>query len=68
MKAKKTWDLFEKDFVGEWAVAIGSVKEGDARVDGVVDKSDHVLFGLGRAIDVGHAHVAQTLCRHLQSL
>jgi hypothetical protein len=58
MKAKKTWDLSEKDFVGEGAVVIESVKEGDAGVDGVVDKSDHVLFGLGRAIDAGHAHAA----------
>jgi hypothetical protein len=68
-KKKKIWDLSEKDFVGEGAVDIGGVEEGDAGVDGMTDESDHVLFGLGRTIDAaGHAHAAEALCRHLQSL
>ena len=55
--------LSEEDFVGERAVDVGSVEEGDAGVDGMVDESDHVLFGLWRAIaGFGHAHAAQTLC------
>ena len=54
--------LSEEDFVGKRAVDVGSVEEGDAGVDGMVDESDHVLFGLWRAIELGHAHAAQPLC------
>ena len=54
--------LSEEDFVGERAVEVGSVEEGDAGVDGMVDESDHVFFGLWGAIEFGHAHAAQTLC------
>jgi hypothetical protein len=67
-KERKKWDLSEKDFVGEGAVHVGGVEEGDAGVDGVVDESYHVLFGLGRAIKGGHAHAAEALCGDLQSL
>jgi hypothetical protein len=61
-------DLSEKDFVGEGAVDVGGIKEGDAGVEGMVDESDHVFFGLGRAIKGGHAHATEALCGHLQSL
>jgi hypothetical protein len=61
-------DLSEKDFVGEGAVDVGGIKEGDAGVEGMVDESDHVFFGLGKAIDAGHAHATEALCGHLQSL
>jgi hypothetical protein len=64
-RRRKLKDLSEKDFVGEGAVDVGGVEEGDPGVDGVVDESNHVLFGLGRAIDGGHAHAAQALCGHL---
>ena len=66
---KKKWDLSEKDFVGEGAVDVGGVEEGDAGVDGVVDESYHVFFGLGKATEGdGHAQAAEALCRHLQPL
>jgi hypothetical protein len=61
-KKKRTRDLSEKDFVGEGAVDVGGVEKGDAGVDGVVDESDHVLFGFGRAIGSGHPHAAEALC------
>jgi hypothetical protein len=62
-RKKKRWDLSEKDFVGEGAVHVGGVEEGDTGVDGVVDERDHVFFGLA-----GHAHATEALCGHLQSL
>jgi hypothetical protein len=61
-KKKRTRDLSEKDFVGEGAVEVGGVEEGDAGVDGVLYESDHVLFWLGRAIEAGHAQATQALC------
>jgi hypothetical protein len=62
-KKRRTWDLSKKDFIGEGAVDIGGVEEGDAGVDGMVDESDHVFFGLGKAIEGGgHAHAAEALC------
>jgi hypothetical protein len=67
-KERKRRDLSEKDFVGERAVDVGGVEEGDTGVDGVVDERDHVFFGLGRAIGAGHAHATEALCGHLQSL
>jgi hypothetical protein len=58
-----TWARSKKDFIGEGAVDIGGVEEGDAGVDGMVDESDHVFFGLGKAIEGGgHAHAAEALC------
>jgi hypothetical protein len=67
-KERKMRDLSEKDFIGEGVVDVGGIKEGDAGVEGMVDESDHVFFGLGKAIDAGHAHATEALCRHLQSL
>nr|GMD72274.1 putative late blight resistance protein homolog R1B-16 isoform X1 [Ipomoea batatas] len=40
---------------------VGGVKERDAGVNGVVDEGDHVGVGLGRAVEGGHAHTAQSL-------
>ena len=40
--------LTDENFVGKWAVVIGGAETSDATVDGVVDQSDHVGFGLGR--------------------
>lgn len=60
--------LTDEDFVGEWAVDVGGVEKSDAAVDGVVDQSDHVGVGLGRAVEGGHAHAAKTLCGHFETL
>ena len=51
-----------------WAVDVGSVEEGDAGVDGVVDEFDHVFFGLGWAVEGRHSHTAKALYRNLHPL
>ena len=53
--------LAKENFIGVRAVDIGSVEEGNATVDGIVDESDHVGFGLRRAVEGGHAHATQSL-------
>jgi len=60
--------LSDEDFIGEGAVDVGGIEEGDAGVDRVADEADHVRLGLRRAVDGRHAHAAQSLGRHLQSL
>lgn len=61
-------DLAEEDLVGEGAVDVGGVEEGDAGADGVANEGDHVGLRLGRPVERRHAHATQPLRRHLQPL
>lgn len=46
-------DLAQKDFIGEGAIDVGGVEEGDAARS---------------AVEGGHAHAAKPLCRNLEAL
>ena len=50
------------------AIEIGGIEEGDTAVNSVVDERNHVFFGLGGAIEGGHAHTSQPLLGHFQAL
>ncbi|KAM3004351.1 hypothetical protein FF2_034610 [Malus domestica] len=60
--------MAKENFVGAGAVDVGGVEEGDASRDGMVDESDHVFIGLGRAIEGGHAQAAKSLSGDLEAL
>ena len=47
-------------FVGERAVHLGGVEEGDAKVDGGADEGDAVLLADGRAVAVAESHAAES--------
>ena len=47
--------LAEEDLVGVRAVEVGSVEEGDAGGDGVVEERNHVALRLGWPVGKGHA-------------
>ncbi len=51
--------------VGERAVDLGGVEEGDALVDGGADERDAVGVGGRRAVAVAQAHAAQPEGGHL---
>ena len=38
---------------------VGGVEKGDAGVDGVVDKFDHIGVGLGQPIESRHTHASE---------
>src|SRR5262249_19844951 len=53
--------------VGEGAVDLGGVEEGDAEVHGGADELDPLLFIDGRAVAEAQAHAAEAQGRHLQA-
>src|SRR5215204_7207164 len=57
-------------FIGERAVHLGGVEEGDALVHGVPDQGDRVLTrrAAGVAVRAGEAHAAQANLRHGQAV
>ena len=48
--------LSKEDFIGEGAIDVGGVEEGDTSVDGMMDERDHVFIRLWRTIESGHSH------------
>src|SRR5215218_5480438 len=57
-------------FIGERAVHLGGVEEGDAEIHGVPDHGDRVLTrrAAGVAVRAGETHAAQADLRHGQAV
>jgi len=60
--------LADELFVGERAVDLGGVEEGDAAFDRRPDQRDHRLFVAGRAVAGAHRHAAESDGRDLQGV
>lgn len=56
--AERLQRLSEKNLVGKRAVDLGSVEEGDAEIDGAMERPDRFRFVTG-AIGKAHAHAAE---------
>jgi hypothetical protein len=54
-------------FVGERAVSLGRVEEGDAAVDGRADELDHLRAIRRRAIGEAHSHAAEADGRNFET-
>ena len=67
-KEKEKSDLSEKRLVGEGAIDVRGVEEGDATLNSMVDKGDHVCFWFWKATEGRHAHAPEALCGHLKTL
>jgi hypothetical protein len=50
--------LADEPFVGERAVHVGGVEEGDAEVEGAMDRRDRLCI-VAPGVEVGHAHAAE---------
>ena len=59
--------LADELLVGERAVDLRGVEEGDAAVDGGADQRDHLLLVRGRTEGVAHAHAPEADRRDLQA-
>jgi hypothetical protein len=57
--AERRKRLAHEFFVEEWAVDLGGIEEGDAAVNGGVEKIRHLLFVFGRAVGKAHALAAE---------
>src|SRR5271157_335138 len=51
--------LAHEFFVGEWTIYLGGVEKRDPTLDSCVEKLDHLLLVLGRAIGKAHSHAAE---------
>lgn len=61
-------NLAEEKLVGLRTVDVGGIEERNAGINGVVEKSDGVTFGLGRTVERGNPHATEALSRDLKAL
>ena len=65
--ADRRQGLADELLVGERAVHLGGVEEGDAEVDGGADEGDAVLLADGGAVGVAESHAAEADRGYLES-
>ena len=65
--AERRKRLADEFLVGEGAIDLGCVEEGDAALEGCADDLDHLLLVARRPISIAHAHAAKAESRHFQT-